>query len=587
MQKYDIIMKQVTFELNRRIKLFNTFAMISEKLFLNRKNAMKFYFLTMTVLLLFASLANSRSLDYGGVLKKAVDTESNLPLVVIQTNGQTIVDEPKIIVNIKVIDNGPGKTNSVTDAGNQYDGLAGIEIRGQSSQYFFPKKSYGFETRNILGDDVKVSLMGMPEESDWVLYAPYSDKTMLRNALTYYLGRKMGRWQPGFRFCEVYLNGSYIGIYQLTEKIKRDKERVNISKMSATDISGNGVTGGYIVKVDKLNGLSSSDYFTNYAEVRFSNARNYAWTWVYPKTEDLLPQQKTWLISYIKNVENTINGASFAESSTGYRKYLEVPSFIDFQIINELANNVDGYRYSTFFYKQRDSEGGKFVAGPLWDFDICYGNVDYSSRNLAVNQWEYANYGLSDWNCMHWWARLMMDPQYVKELKQRWSQLRRGILQTDSIMDYIDSRILLLGNAVGRNYSKWNILGTYVWPNSEVRYTYTAEVKFLKDWITRRLEWMDSQWLVTSDTISGISGTGISIYPNPVSRILNIKISGNRNCSIGLYDLRGTKLLSKETVSDSSGKIQIDFSQITTGVYILEIIRQGCGTEIIKVVKTR
>jgi hypothetical protein len=511
---------------------------------------------------------------------------SHLPLIVIETDGKYIVDEPKVNVRMKVIDNGQGKTNSTSDPGNQYDGIAGIEIRGQSSQ-MFPKKSYGFELRDAAGEDVKASLMGMPAESDWVLYAPYSDKTMLRNAITFYLGSKLGNWQPRFRFCEVYLNGSYIGVYQLTEKIKRDKERVPVSKMDQTDVSGDNVTGGYILKVDKINGLSSSEYFYNYPDIRFSNAHNYAWSWYYPEAEDLTPEQRNWFKSYIKTVENAVNSSAFTDAVYGYPQYIDVSSFIDFQIMNELSNNVDGYRYSTFFYKDRDSKGGKLKAGPLWDFDLCYGNVDYSPKNLAIDMWEFNNIGPYEYNCMHWWYRFMMDPAYVKAIKNRWNSLRQGPLKNDSVTGYIDQQVLWLGEALTRNFAKWPILSAYVWPNSAVRYSYSAEINFLKDWILRRMTWMDSQWgniTIPEDTTSAIDK--VAVYPNPVKDYLFVEIPPVITAyTISLYDMKGMRVFTKLLEENITGRYKIGFNGLEEGIYLLKVEHSGVIPMVWKIIK--
>ena len=180
-------------------------------------------------------------------------TSSNLPLVVINTNGQAIVDDPKIIANMGIIWNGPGNRNSLSDPMNNYNGKIAIEIRGSSSQ-MFPKKGYGFETRATDLSDIDVSLLGMPEENDWVLYAPYTDKTMIRDVLTYTLDASLGHWSPRCRYVELFLNGNYQGVYVLIEKIKRNKTRVDIAKLTLTDNVGEDLTGGYIVKIDKTTG---------------------------------------------------------------------------------------------------------------------------------------------------------------------------------------------------------------------------------------------------------------------------------------------------------------------------------------------
>ncbi len=477
---------------------------------------------------------------------------SHLPLVVIDTYGMTIPNEPKITVDMKIIDNGPGRTNTLFDPGNVFTGSAAIEIRGQSSQ-MFPKKSYGFELRNTLGDEVTAPLLGMPAEADWILYAPYSDKTLLRNALTFHLGGHMGRYQPRFRFCELYINGDYKGIYQLTEKIKRDPNRVDIAKLNPDELVGDDVTGGYIVKVDKTQDLLYSEFFISYPDITFPNSRAYSWTWDYPKAGEIAQAQKAYFQSFIKTAENALNGSNFNSAHSGYPKYLDVPSFIDFQIVNELANNVDGYRYSTFFHKDKDSNGGKLVAGPLWDFDLCYGNVDYAPERLATNYWLYTNYGPREDHCMHWWYRLMQDPAYRDALKLRYSILRRGILHSDSIMEFIDSQTGYLGAAVDRNFKRWPVLTQYVWPNSGVRNTYSAEVFFLKDWISRRLDWMDTQWLVPVAAPGLTAHSGVQVWPNPFRGELHLTLpAGASRVTMELFDMRGVKVASHSFFSQNT-----------------------------------
>ena len=174
---------------------------------------------------------------------------SNLPIFIINTNGQQIVDEPKITAHMGVIFNGDGNINNVTDSMNAYNGYIGIEIRGSSSQSF-PKKQYGVETRDSLGEDLKVSLLGFPEETDWILSAPYNDKTLMRDPVTYKLSNEIGRYASRSRYCEVIINGDYKGVYILFEKIKRDKNRVDVKKISESDTTGDALTGGYIIKIE-------------------------------------------------------------------------------------------------------------------------------------------------------------------------------------------------------------------------------------------------------------------------------------------------------------------------------------------------
>ncbi len=509
--------------------------------------------------------------------KGNADEKSHLPLVVIDTRGLTIVNEPKITALMKVIDNGPGQLNDPSDPGTDYDGYIGIEIRGQSSQ-MFPKKSYGLETRDESGNNLNVSLLGMPLEQDWILYAPYSDKSLLRNSLTFYLGSRMGDWQPRYRFCELYLNGSYNGIYMLMEKIKRDDNRVNINKLNPDEISGDDLTGGYIFKVDKTGDLSSDMYFRTYPSNRYYNARTYKFTYVYPRYYEIVTQQKTYIQDYLLEMENTLNGTSFKDQETGFRKYLDIMSFVDFQIMQELTNNVDGYRYSTFFYKKKNSDGGKLFAGPLWDFDLAYGNVNYSELNLATNRWLYLNYGPTENFTMHWWARLMEDPGYTRAFANRWKALRESSFMNDSIMNCIDTTVEYLGTAIARNFARWPILGTYVWPNYYIGTTHEQEVNWLKNWVRARLAWLDMNVpvRVLSDTSAG--AYALTIYPNPVRNILNIEIYlyFDYGLEIEIYDLLGRKVLNSVYNPGAAGsqKISIPVSPSMAGYYILQI-KQG------------
>ncbi len=509
---------------------------------------------------------------------------SHLPLVLIETGGQAIQSEPKIDARMKIINNGPGMMNSITDAPTDYDGLIGIEVRGQSSQ-MFPKKSYGFETRTDKGEENKVSLIGLPAHDNWVLYSPYSDKTMLRNDITYYLGGRMGRWQPRARYAEVYLNGDYIGVYQLIEQIKRGKERVDIAKMENTDISGDKLTGGYIFKVDKIHDLTPNDYFYSNPTYRYQNARNYAFSYYYPKSDAIVANQREYLRSFILQFENNLNASWFKDPTNHYSKYIDVDSFIDFQIMNELANNIDGYRYSTFFHKQRDSQGGKMVAGPLWDFDLGYGNLNYSQRHQSTNQWCYTNYGPNEPHCMHWWARLMEDPAYVQKVKTRWSNLRKSVLHSDSVMAYIDKQVEYIGPAVDRNFNRWPILGVYVWPNSFIGKTHQEDVNNLKSWIRQRLAWMDSQWLIVTgaDTIEYTAE--LMIYPNPANDRIFIRWPGHiiYDQKIEIFDYRGVCHLISSS-DGNSNQAEIDISGLSNGLYLVRLTGEN-GSRTAKILK--
>jgi hypothetical protein len=387
----------------------------------------------------------------------------------------------------------------------------------------------------------------------------------------------MGGWQPKYRFCELYLNGDYNGIYVLTESIKRDSNRVDISKLKPDETSGDDLTGGYIVKVDKLYGLGPDEYFQISPSVHFQNSENYVFTYVYPKYNEIVTAQKDYIRKYLTDTENGLNGESFSDPVTGFRKYLDVKSFVDFQIIQELANNVDGYRLSTFFNKDKDSDGGKLRAGPLWDFDLCYGNEDYTDYNLATDIWLFSKLGDEYGGRIHWWARMMEDLSYRSVFVTRWKELRKGAFSTDSAMMFMDNTIGLLGEAIDRNFTRWPILGIYVWPNYFIGETYEDEVQYMKDWITDRMNWMDANIMVAENVSENYSKNDILVFPNPARDQINLyfylTLSGE--IKIEMFDLLGRKVFHDEIMPENTGYQYFNFNipQLASGYYVLQVFQ--------------
>ena len=417
-----------------------------------------------------------------------VFTSSELPIVVIHTNNQTILDDPRIICDMGIINNGFGIINSINDSFNNYNGKISIEYRGSSSQSF-PKKSFALETQDSIGNNNNVSLLGMPVENDWILYAPYTDKTLMRNFLSYDLGRKMGNYAPRTVYCELVINGEYKGIYILMEKIKRDNDRVDIAKLDFDDLLGDSLTGGYIIKFDKYTGTGGSDWLSDF--LNLGGGLTYI-QYHYPQPSDLLPQQMSYIQSYVDSFEYALSGPNFSDSLLGYSKYINVNSFIDLYIINELSRNIDGYRLSTYMYKDRDNNGGKLTMGPFWDYNLAYGNANYCNGEITSG-WEVDDGGQGcSWNNHFWFERLLEDTIYSNKLKCRWEFLRENSFNKDSLFNFIDSVSLYLDAPQQRNFQQWDILGTYVWPNFYVGNTYQEEIDFFKNWIGDRLLWIDT-----------------------------------------------------------------------------------------------
>lgn len=459
-------------------------------------------------------------------------TDSNLPLVLIDTRGQQIVDNPKIPARLRVIAHPAGQRNAVTDSATDYDGWIGIEVRGSSSQGF-PKLSYGLELwSDSLGTRKPDSaLCGMPPEHDWVLNASYSDKTLLRNALTYHLARQMGQWAARVVPCEVVLNGQYAGVFLLMEKVKRDAARVAVPKLNSTDSAGNRLTGGYIIKVDKDVGAGGSGWTSAVPPVGATQGQRIDFLYDYPKDGAITAPQRAYIRAYVDSFETALQGPLFQSAAFGYARYANPASFADFLLLNEVSRNVDGYRISTYLHKGRrtGSGGGKLVMGPVWDYDIAWHNANYCNGELTTGwAWQFNQVcGGDNWLVPFWWARLTQDSAFNTLTRCRWEALRapNQPLATPRITAWIDSMASVLNEAQARNFRLWPILGQYVWPNPQpIPTSYAGEIASLKTWLTTRLTWVGRNLPGTCPAAPSAAArvfAGVetaTLWPNPVVR---------------------------------------------------------------------
>lgn len=410
-------------------------------------------------------------------------TQSNLPIVLI-TTAQAIMDDPRILGNMKVL-NDPSGINELSDDPTDYDGLISIEIRGSSSQ-MFPKKSYALETQDASGANNNVSLLGLPEENDWILYGPYTDKSLMRNAVVFELGEKLNRYTPRRRYCEVFINNDYRGVYMLMENIKRDDNRVDIATLLPEDIEGDELTGGYILKVDKFTGDFEGGWNSPYLTV--GGADNFI-QFHKPEADDLNAPQMEYIEGHITAFEDALAGPDFADPVLGYKPFVDMNSFVDLYLINELSKNIDGYRLSTYFYKQKDSNGGKIVMGPWWDYNLALGNVDYCEG--ANTEGFEVNTDCGNANPF-WWERMLEDPAYRDLTRCLWDDYRSAAWSNESIHSTIDSLATLLEEANVRDFARWPRLGEYVWPNAFIGQTYEEELEYMRDWVDDRLAWLDA-----------------------------------------------------------------------------------------------
>ena len=446
---------------------------------------------------------------------------SNLPIVLIDSFGLNIDDanrnfHPVISVFIAT-DETTGKA-AITGPVD-FAGYGGMHIRGASTTRY-PKKQYRLETRDEYDRDKDVSILGFPSESDWILHAPYSDKTLMRNYQMYTWSRLIGRYAVRTRFVEVFIdddgdgkiewkggNGSdtdYRGVYIFMEKIKRGADRVDIAKLEPGDNSEPDITGGYMLKKD-------------WGGAGFTTSR-YGDHLIYedPRSEELTSAQKSWVKAHFNEFEAALSGPNFDDPFNGYARYIDIGSFIDHHILVETAKNVDGYVLSTFLFKERS---GKINMGPIWDYNGSLGGADYFC-NYDPAGWLYefdentcsdasgcgsrgeggATFPADNRNAYNWYERLFDDPEFLLKYADRWFQLRENFFTTKNVLADIDNNVSVLtdngapNNAVVRNFTRWDIdrrVWPNLWDNCHSNTEYMDYVNWLKTWLELRLDWMD------------------------------------------------------------------------------------------------
>ncbi len=442
--------------------------------------------------------------------------ETNLPIVFINTSNQMILRNDRITARMKIINNADGTNYGDTIAHpNQtvdYDGYIGLKYRGNSSFEYSDKKPYAIRPLDKPIDEggkkQKVSLLGMGADNDWAMLAPFADKTMLRDVLTMELARPYFLYVPHMKHCELIVDGTYYGIYILSERVGKGKHRLNL-KDPVADEAGN-VTGDFHVEVDRPDEevYYTSPFRPTYSNGTTINNRSITYQYKNPEYSDFaeLPEGTQAAINKaIADMESAFHAVYYKDAERGYRKFIDPKSFADYMLASEFAGNVDAYRLSTNLYKYSEANAPKHGVDSrwrtsLWDFNIAYGNANYNSgerTDLWIYQFNDRNAGDNP-IVPFYWQRLMNDEAFTQgELKDRWQEYRAGNYATSTVMHKIDSLTTLLtaAGAMERNEQAWRMFGRGVWPNSYVGNSYDDEVAYLKGWIKKRAKWMDRQIL--------------------------------------------------------------------------------------------
>jgi spore coat protein CotH len=373
---------------------------------------------------------------------------TGLPIIYLQTDSSLPIDsKDDYILGDAWIDGGRGFDDFEESP---------MKIRGRgNSTWEFPKKPFQMKL------DDKAEFLGMPKDKKWLFLAEYADKTMLRNKIAYEMGYISNLdWTPQARFAEVFINGEYNGTYNVTQKVEESNNRVALGDT------------GYLLELDQLERLDFDDvYFESTATDKFIvNVKE-------PSLE-YDSEQYSYIVNLIGDFESALFGANFTSELNGYRQYIDIDSFVDWFLISEITKNVDSMFFSSIYLNVIPGEQIKM--GPLWDFDLAFGNVDYADSRYPEGWWVKYN---------PWYERLFQDPYFVAKVKERFEYFNNN---QDLIINKIDSYSEQLKWAQEENDDKWQTMGVFVWPNPVVFDTYQEEVDNMKSWYSTRMSWLES-----------------------------------------------------------------------------------------------
>ena len=396
---------------------------------------------------------------------------TNLPTVVINTKGaQEVTSKEEELSSVVYIVSEEGKKLLATEK-------TGVRGRGNAS-WNFPKKPYRLKF------DEKQQLLDAPAKAKkWTLINNYGDKTLMRNILAFELSRRFGlAYTPYCHPVDVVLNGEYRGCYQLCDQIEVNKNRVNITEMEPEDVTLPELSGGYLIEVDAYASTEASHFYSTLGTPVTIKS---------PDDEDIVNAQTRYITDYFNRMENAVFASNFADPETGYRRYLDLDSFLKHFMVGEMSGNTDTY-WSVYMTKDRESD--KFFTGPVWDFDIAFDNDQRTYPIEAHTDYIFASKGSVASEAMRRMVnRIVKEDEGARQrLLELWSEARntKGIDET-SLLEYVDKTVELLNESQKLNFLRWNILSERVHENPQASGSYEGEVAIVKNFIRKRLPQMD------------------------------------------------------------------------------------------------
>lgn len=410
-----------------------------------------------------------------------------VPVIRITTeNGAPVVDKKNYIKGTVVIEDPAGMywDTPRLELKMTKDGIRG---RGNTT-WDMPKKPYKMKF------DSKVSIFGLGEDKEWVILANYADKTLLRNVVAMKLSEIVGMpWTPAMLPVEVYMNGSYLGCYTFSEHKKVSEHRVNLDIVGESDNSGDAVTGDYYMEIEQ-NQDETTCFYTQVCGIPM----------MFSEPEVPTAAQLQYVKEYFRQAETALRSSNFTDPDTGWQKYIDIETFAKAYLVNELTKNIDGnMRKSSFITKKKND---KFQMYHLWDYDLALGNCNYLDDEFGASDgpegWFIKDYTWSRYSPLgyhyQWFTILTKDPAFCAKVKEIWNT---HYDELKNIPGFIDQMAAYMKDAQKRNFEKWNILNTHVWPNVVVTGSYQGEIDYLKSFYTSRFNWLDGRINVSQGQI--------------------------------------------------------------------------------------
>lgn len=457
---------------------------------------------------------------------------SDLPVVILENFGAGAVpngvDLQSAYFTLHEPDISTGRTNlaALPTKANR----TGIKRRG-SSTLDDPKGNYRVEFWQDDSElDKNISLLGMSDHDEWILFAPYNfDRSLVRIPFIHDLSNAIGTYAPRGKLCEVYLNTGgtvnstdYQGVYVLQERISRGSDRVDIERLTKTDLAEPEVSGGYILSIDRLDGgdLGFRSALNHPALPAIASPQPF-FTYIYPKEQNLQPQQGTYIRSYIDNLESALYGANFKDPALGYQAWLDCDASIDHHILVTFTKDPDALRLSTYLYKPR---GEKIAFGPIWDFDRTMG-CDVDARSASPTGWDPPN-ETAQFFLYDYWGRLFQDVNFWQKWIDRWQSLRDGEFANAALTARVDALAAQATESQPRNAAKWPAVAPNGGPLSGLG-GWPGEIDHLKNWLTQRANWIDTQFVTRPNLAASGQVTVGSVSASPTQGTLYYTSDGS------------------------------------------------------------